>query len=222
MKRICIALAATALALPTTAAAHVTVNPSSAPAGSFAELTVRVPNERDDAATVKVDVKLPHGFVIAAYEPLPGWRVKVRTVKLTEPLETDDGPISEEVSRITWTGTGEGVGSIPPGAFKDFPLSVRVPGEAGDVLTFKALQTYSDGDVVRWIGAPDAEEPAPRLEVSAATGDHHGSAGAPVAAHEASDEDDAGDGLALAALIVAVLGLLAGGLALLRSRRMLG
>ena len=36
------------------------------------------------------------------------------------------------------------------------------PDEPGTSLTFKALQTYDDGEVVRWIGAPDADEPAPR------------------------------------------------------------
>ena len=48
----------------------------------------------------------------------------------------------------------------------EFPLSVGVPGKSGDTLTFKALQTYDNGDVVRWIGAPDADEPAPTITIS--------------------------------------------------------
>jgi hypothetical protein len=43
--------------------------------------------------------------------------------------------------------------AIAPGQFRDFGLSVGVPeGNAGDALTFKALQTYAGGEVVRWIG----------------------------------------------------------------------
>ena len=58
--KLTIALVATAaLALPAVAAAHVTLQPESVPAGTFTRLDVRVPNERDDAGTVKVDVELP-------------------------------------------------------------------------------------------------------------------------------------------------------------------
>jgi uncharacterized protein len=45
-----------------------------------------------------------------------------------------------------------------------------IPGKAGQTLTFKALQTYSNGDVVRWIGAPDADEPAPRVQLTGGVG----------------------------------------------------
>jgi len=44
-----LAVAAGALAVPAAAQAHVTVQPTSAPAGAETVLTVRVPNERDDA-----------------------------------------------------------------------------------------------------------------------------------------------------------------------------
>ena len=49
------------------------MQPSTAPAGGFTRLDVRVPNERDDTGTMKVDVKLPPGIVTASYEPVPGW-----------------------------------------------------------------------------------------------------------------------------------------------------
>ena len=50
---------------------------------------------------------------------------------------------------------------IPPGAFQDFGLSVQIPGKAGDKLTFKALQTYSNGEIVRWIGAAGLRQSRP-------------------------------------------------------------
>jgi hypothetical protein len=38
--------------------------------------------------------------------------------------------------------------------------------KAGTLLTFKAVQTYSNGEVVRWIGPPSADEPAPQVMVT--------------------------------------------------------
>ena len=75
------AAVAAALALPAAASAHVTLQPSTAPADGFTRLDVRVPNERDDAATVKVDVQLPPGFAFVSYEPRPGWKVAVERGK---------------------------------------------------------------------------------------------------------------------------------------------
>jgi uncharacterized protein len=206
-RKIAAAVAAGALAAPAAAAAHVTLQPNSAAAGAFTVLNVRVPTERDDASTVKVDVQLPHGFADASYEPKPGWSVKVTKEKLAKPVQTDDGPVDEEIRRITFTGHGA-AGRIAPGQFMDFPLSVQIPGKAGDRLTFKAIQTYSDGDVVRWIGAASSETPAPVVQVT-------GGAATPAAATPASppragDGGGASKGLGIAALAIGVLGLIVG------------
>jgi periplasmic copper chaperone A len=211
------AIATAALAVPATAEAHVTLQPNTAVAGGFTRLNVRVPTERDDASTVKVDLQVPPGFASASYEPVPGWTVKVTKSKLAKPIMTDDGEITEGVSRITWTGDGK-EGSIPPGAFRDFGLSVQVPGKAGDTLTFKALQTYSDGEVVRWIGAKDSDNPAPTVAVTAA------GAATPAATPAATStpapvKSDSSNGLAIAALIVGALGLIAGIAGLTAARR---
>jgi uncharacterized protein YcnI len=202
------AVVASALAVPAAAEAHVTLQPNSAAAGAFTVENVRVPNERDNASTVKVDLQLPHGFVFASYEPKPGWTVKVTTAKLATPIQTDDGPIDEEVRRITFTGHGPN-GKIAPGQFMDFPLSVQIPGKPGDKLTFKALQTYSNGEVVRWIGAPDSDAPAPIVTVTRAGA---GAApGTPAPASAPSDDGGgASKGLGWTALILGALGLVAG------------
>src|SRR5262249_20715362 len=52
-------------ALAGTASAHITVTPGSAPAGSAAELTFRVPNEEASAATVEVQLQIPATHPIA-------------------------------------------------------------------------------------------------------------------------------------------------------------
>jgi uncharacterized protein len=225
------ATVAAALALPAAAHAHVTLQPNQAAAGAYVVESVRVPNETTDATTTKVEVQFPAGFAQVSYEPVAGWSARVAKEKLATPVKTDDGEVTEGVKTITWTAGAKADG-IAPGQFRDFPLSVQIPGKAGDTLTFKALQTYSDGKVVRWIGAPNAAEPAPQVTVTAAAGDHgapasggmattaDASAAAPTvpAAATPSDGGDANT-LSVIALIVGGLGLLAGGGALVASRR---
>jgi uncharacterized protein YcnI len=219
------ALAVLALVAPATAAAHVTIQPNTAPAGGFTRLDVRVPNERDDKGTVKVDVQLPPGFAFASYEPVPGWSVKITKRKVDQPIEVEGLEVDEEIGRITWTGDPERGGIIRPGEFQDFGLSVGMPdGAPGSKLTFKALQTYQGGEVVRWIGPEDADEPAPTVTLTAAAeGGGHGAPGtaAPAEPPSAPAADSGGDsdGLAIAALVVAALALIAGLAGLVTRRR---
>jgi uncharacterized protein len=203
------------LALPAAAQAHVTLQPNTAQAGAYTVLDVRVPNERDKASTVKVDVQFPDGFAAVSYQPMSGWKVKVVKKKLATPIQTDDGPITEGISRMIWTGSRKGLGKVAPGQFMDFPISVKIPGKAGDVLTFKALQTYSNGEVVRWIGPPNADEPAPRVTVTAAKaqGASHSSGAVAVAGGGRDGDGPSPLGLIAAAAAVALVGV-----ALLRRR----
>jgi uncharacterized protein YcnI len=223
-------VAAAALWAPAAAGAHVTLQPDSAPAGGFARLDVRVPNERDDAGTIKVDVQMPPGVATASYEPVPGWTVKVTRERLDEPIDVHGEEVTEQVARVTWTGNPRRGGIIEPGQFQDFGLSLRIPdGEAGEQLTFKALQTYQGGEIVRWIGPADSEEPAPLVTLAAGEEEHGAepaatppdeAAGEPEPASAPAGDDDGGsDGVAFAALIVGALGLAAGVGGLLVARR---
>jgi uncharacterized protein YcnI len=201
------------------ASAHVTLQPEEAPAGGFTRLDVRVPTERDNASTTKVVVQFPPGFLSVSTEPVPGWSSETTMRKLDKPVEQFGEQVTEEVGQIAFTTDGEGIG---PGQFQDFGLSLGVPDKAGSTLTFKAVQTYSNGEVVRWIGPPDAEEPAPQVKLTAAEGE--GGAAEPAAqqpqAPAAEEDDDSGsDTLSIIALIVGGLGLLAGLAALLTGRR---
>ena len=221
-KKTLLATAALALVAPAAAQAHVTLQPNTATAGAYTRLDVRVPNERDDASTNKVEVQFPDGFASASYEPTPGWDVKVTKKTLDKPVQTDDGEITEGVDTITWTAKSE-ADAIPPGAFEDFGLSVQIPGKAGDKLTFKALQTYTGGEVVRWIGAEDSDNPAPVVSVddgaAAAATPAPTQAAATATPAAAESSDDSGNGLAIVALIVGALGLVLGGAGLLAARR---
>jgi uncharacterized protein YcnI len=170
MKKTVLAVAtAAALAVPAAASAHVTLNPREATAGSFAVLTVRVPNERDDKGTVKVDLRLPHGFYFLSYKKVAGWKVKLTKTKLDQPVDLGEGlKVEREITRIVWTGNPKKGGIIRPDQFEEFPLSVRVPdGNPGDQLAFGAIQTYRGGEKVRWTGAPDSDTPGPRVTLTA-------------------------------------------------------
>jgi uncharacterized protein YcnI len=237
MRRFAIAVALLGLlAMPNLAQAHVSLHPNEVPTGSFATLQIRVPNESESANTTKLAVQFPPGFIDVSPEYMPGWSANVVTTKLAKPVKTDDGEVTEGVKEIVWTGHGE-QGKIPPGQFLSFPISTEIPGKEGEELAFKTLQYYDNGEVVRWIGGPESEQPAPQIDVTAEGGvlqDVAGSEAAPPApggssgGEEAesqsagSSEDSDSEGLAIAALIVGAIGLLAGGAALLLSRRQRG
>jgi uncharacterized protein YcnI len=230
------AAALAAGALPAAAQAHVSVHPNVLPAGSFPTLTVRVPNEETNQDTVKVAMKMPPGVLSVSPIPPPGWKVTLKTQKLAKPIKTDDGTVTEQVSEVDMTG-----GRIKPGESQQFPMAMSVPGKAGDVLTFKTVQTYSGGKVVRWIGPPSADTPAPTADVvktDAPILDVSGDAGPPAtlpasdtgggttttaaqpaAASTSSDSNGASKGLAIAGVVLGALALLLAAAALVTSRR---
>jgi uncharacterized protein len=175
MKRtLLVALAAgAALVLPAASAfAHVTVNPREAAQGGYTKLAFRVPNERDGVNTTKLEVNFPtdHPLASVSVRPHAGWTYTVDKTKLATPVTSDDGQISEAVAKITWTG-----GVIKPGEFDEFEVSVGPLPDDADSLTFKALQTYSDGQIVRWIedaptdGGAAPDHPAPVLKLTKAS-----------------------------------------------------
>ncbi|MGC5016394.1 YcnI family protein [Streptosporangium sp. DT93] len=159
------------LALP--ALAHVTINPSSAQQGGFTKVAFRVPNERDDASTTKLEVIFPsdHPLAFVSVKPVPGWDVKVVEGKLPKPVTTEYGELTEAVTRVTWSG-----GKIAPGQFQEFEVSMGALPTDTDRLTFPAVQTYSGGEVVRWDDEPttdgsEPEHPAPVLTLTPAAED---------------------------------------------------
>ena len=155
MKKLLLSVAAAMVALTATpAAAHVTVQPNEAPIGAFYRFVVRVPNERPDESTTKVEVQFPETLVFVSFEDAPGWKRTVKMKKLDEPVEVFGEEVDEVVGSVVWSG-----GEVEPGEFTEFGFSARVPEEETS-LEFPALQTYDSGDVVRWIGPADSDEPA--------------------------------------------------------------
>ncbi|MFJ5533945.1 YcnI family protein [Streptomyces sp. NPDC093261] len=222
--------AAGVLAAAGVASAHVTVHPDSYAKGATdGVLTFRVPNEEDNADTNKVQVFLPtdHPILGVLVSPQDGWTAQVTNTKLKTPIKTDDGTITDAVSEITFTG-----GKIGPGHYEDFNVAFgRLPDDT-DQLTFKALQTYSDGKTVRWIeqtqpGGDEPENPAPVLKLTAKGAAEDGSTSTAWGANSKSSEsakptasssDSTARGLGVAGLVVGALGLAAAVFAVLRGR----
>jgi uncharacterized protein len=219
-----------ALAFTSVAQAHVSLHPNTLPAGSFPTIDIRVPNEETSANTTKVTVQFPPGFIDVSPGYMPGWTVHKKTRKLAEPVKTDEGTVTEEISQVIWSG-----GKIPPEYFQNFPFSTTIPDDAaGKTLTFKTLQTYDNGKVVRWIGPESADQPAPSVNVTpkggviedvAGTEAGPGSAQASTqpasSATKSSSSKKASQGLGIAALVVGIAALVAAlaALALALARR---
>jgi uncharacterized protein YcnI len=221
-----------ATALP--ASAHVTLHSYEAQrGGSDAVISVRVPNEEDNATTTQVELDFPADApIIGLYvEPSPGWQVRTTVSNLPKPVTTDDGTFTQYVSQVVWSG-----GNIPVGGFLDFNIDASHLPDV-PTLELKALQTYSNGDIVRWIdppaaqGQPDPPHPEPTLDLAPAPASDSGTtatseAAAPtVASPTASDKGlatssdvDSAKTLSVIALVVGIVGLLAAGAALLWRR----
>lgn len=214
-----------AIAFAAPASAHVSVSSTDATQGGYAKVVFRVPTESDTASTTKVEVFLPDATPIASVStmPVPGWTAVSTKKKLTTPLKTDDGEVTEAVTTVTWTASQ--AAAIKPGEFQEFPLSLG-PLPKSDQLVFKAIQTYSDGNIVRWIeeqapGAAEPQNPAPVLKLAAATTDSTSAASTTGTQSAASttSSDSTGRALGIAGLIAGLLGLVLGGLAFLRIRQ---
>jgi uncharacterized protein YcnI len=206
-------------ALP--ASAHVAIDPESAPRGSEAvTLAFNVPNEKDPQTTTQVELVMPenHPFTLVDYEPAPGWKVTTQTTTLPKPVQTDEGLVKQAVTRVIFSG-----GSIDVGQFQRFVLRVGPLPDTGSELEFKALQTYSDGTVVRWIettppGGPEPDNPAPVLKLTAATGEGGSTSGA-TAGNVTIKESSDSKGVAIAALAVGGVALVVGVVAIVMGRR---
>jgi uncharacterized protein len=214
------AAASAVLVLSAPAFAHVSVQPEGEAAkGGYVVVDFKVPNERDNASTTKLEVTFPADHPLASVMPQPvdGWKTQVTKSKLAKPLTVHGRQINEAVTKVTWTATGKG---IEPGYFQKFPLSIGQLPEDTDQLVFKALQTYSNNEVVRWIEEPkqgqeEPENPAPVLALTAASSSgHHGStaedASAASDAKDTAADASSGDGTDTTARVLGVVGIVVG------------
>jgi uncharacterized protein YcnI len=175
-----------AVAAPLAAMAHVSIDPGQADAGTYALITVNVPNESETEKTNRVELKLPTDtpFTSVRFVPVAGWDAELVRSVLPEPVMVGEAEVTEAVTSIVWTAQpGSELGA---GALLLLPVSLGPVPDVGSVV-LTANQTYTDGDVVSWSGTEEgAEKPAPVLYVNDEPVGHHDAA--------AADEDAHGDG----------------------------
>lgn len=186
------------------ASAHVTVSaPGATRGGADQTISFRVPNESDKATTTEVQISFPTATPIASVLPQshPGWTITTKTVKLSQPIHTDDGDITDAVSTVTWKAAAGG--GIAVGQFDEFTVIAGLLPDTA-TLTFGAIQTYSDGTVVKWIESPAPgstaapDHPAPTITLAAAT-----TSGSSAKSSSAKSSDTGPVVLSVIALVVA-------------------
>ena len=142
--RLLIGLAAVALA--TSATAHVSVWPQQSAPGAREKYELRVPNERR-SATITVEFRFPAGLRVTAVEQKPGWQA--------EAIRDSGGALTG----VRW------IGNLPPEQFTEFGLLAVNPSRGGD-LSFTAIQAFADGTKVEWSGVAGSKTPAPRVRLA--------------------------------------------------------
>lgn len=136
-------------AIPAAAHVKVYVEPgwTQAPACGFSEFLVQVPNERPDP-TIRVELDIPPTVTVSQAQPVPGWTTAFTTTK-------------GRISRITWSG------QLNPREFQTFAFLAGTPQTPG-ILSWNARQTYQNGEVVNWTGAPNSDTPHSQTTITRA------------------------------------------------------
>jgi uncharacterized protein YcnI len=119
-------------------------------AGAFERYLVRVPNEKQ-VDTIAVEVRIPHGIRVEAFEQKPGWTA--------EPTRDANGVVTS----VRWTG------NLAPREFTELGLIAVNPSSPGE-LVWSAVQRFSDGTSVEWFGPVGSPTPAARISISATDG----------------------------------------------------
>jgi uncharacterized protein YcnI len=172
-----------ALIIAAPASAHAELSPAVALTKHGQLFTLAVPTE-EAAATTKVELTPPDGFVIDSFVPTPGW---TRNVKSTGSGE------AAKIEQVTWSG-----GHTP--TREDAVFQFLASADTAKTYTFTVRQTYADGSVVDWTGPESSDTPAPTVEFKSSLGGGGSSTLAIIALV-----------VAMFALLVAFISLFAGG-----------
>ncbi len=168
---VAILLAACVLMRPVAAAAHVSIEPSTAGAGSV-KLTFAIPHGCAGSATTVVRIKIPEGFIGVKPAPKSGWTLATRTDAYARSYDYFHGKtLSRGVTEVVWSG-----GKLQDDHFDEFKVMGFVTGgfQPGDAIYFPVTQACEEGQLV-WSEVPAAgadphslKSPAPALRIVAA------------------------------------------------------
>lgn len=150
------------------AAAHVTIDPPQAVAGSHFRAAFRVPHGCGTASTQRLVITLPDAVLMARPMPKPGWTLRVREEPLATPVDNGHGgQVTKRVAEIVWEG-----GNLPDAWYDEFVVMLRLPATANETLWIPAVQHCEGGATAAWTEIPEAgrrvtdyRHPAPALRL---------------------------------------------------------
>jgi uncharacterized protein YcnI len=159
-----VALCAALLPLP--AAAHVTFENQSAPAGTTYRATFRVPHGCDGNATQRVQVVLPESVTGAWPMPKPGWRLRL-TPRPDQPVASGHGA-APELAEVAWED-----GRLEDAHHDELVSRFRLPDRPGELLYVPVTQFCAGDTTAAWVEMPaegrrvtDYRFPAPALRLA--------------------------------------------------------
>jgi uncharacterized protein YcnI len=120
-----ISIVALALVLPSSAAAHLSVEPAFLASGSKQRIALTVHNDRDETMT-GFRLETPGAVRIIGTGGAPGWNELI------------------EGQTASWSG-----GTVPPNEPVTFEIDLEAISEPGTV-DLQGDQLYADGEAVRW------------------------------------------------------------------------
>ncbi len=242
-------VAALSLAGALAADAHVTVSADTTAAGSYALLTFSVPHGCDGSATTRIAIKIPDQVTAVTPTVNPNWDVQTVTAALNPPITDSDGDqLTERVDQVVYTARTPLAADLRDALVLSLQVP-EVAGQSLSFPVIQTCEVGETDWIEQPVaGQPEPAHPAPSIQVTAATGggDHDpamtesasagasagaaatspsagasaaATGGAQVAAAAAPDTGSSSTGLAIAGLVAGVLGLIVGGIALVRSRR---
>lgn len=158
------------LAAPVAALAHVTLEAPQAAAGSTYKAVLRLPHGCAGAATLKVRVQIPEGFIAVKPMPKADWTLDIVKGKYEGSYDLHGGTVTEGVKELSWTG------NLPDDYYDEFVFrgTLTKAFAPGATVYFPVVQECESGKTERWIEVPadgktsdDYESPAPSVKIVA-------------------------------------------------------
>lgn len=215
-------VAALALINATPASAHVTVTPTVTSAGSYTVLTFSNGHGCEGSPTTKITIAVPDGINAVTPTRQPFYEASKQFEDLEPAVKDAHGnELTERVATVTYAATT----ALPDGYRDAFQVQLQIPEDmAGETLAFPVIQTCAKGQTA-WTEIPssgqsadDLEHPAPSFVVTAGEGAGRGGATDHPAEAEEDDTDGGTSTVGVVGVVLGALGLLAAGLALVRTR----
>jgi len=146
----------------------VTLETQEAPAKSTYKAVIRVPHGCAGAATLKVRIRIPEGFIAVKPMPKAGWKLETVKGKYAKSYVNYGLPVQEGVQEITW------IGKLPDEHYDEFVFrgSFTDSLQPGTTLYFPTVQECEGGKAEHWIEIPvegksadDYKYPAPGVKL---------------------------------------------------------